>query len=62
MNKILIFGLLETIDTRKKKLKEKEKLIDIGCPLIKCAYQMFIIQNLDVLTLKLGMKVQFTNF
>jgi hypothetical protein len=25
--------------------------------LIKCAYQVFIIQNLDVLTLELGMKV-----
>jgi hypothetical protein len=25
--------------------------------LIKCAYQAFIIQNLDVLTLELGMKV-----
>jgi hypothetical protein len=27
------------------------------CPLIKCAYQEFIIQNLDVVTFELGMKV-----
>jgi hypothetical protein len=28
----------------------------------KCAYQAFIIQNLDVVALELGMKVQFANF
>jgi hypothetical protein len=32
-----------------------------GLP-IKCAYQVFIIQNLYVVTLKLDIKVQFANF
>jgi hypothetical protein len=30
--------------------------------LIECAYQVFIIQNLYVVTLEFGMKVQFPNF
>jgi hypothetical protein len=42
--------------------EKKKKLIDIGGPPIKCAYQAFIIQNLDVATLELSMKVQFANF
>jgi hypothetical protein len=46
----------------KGKILNFKKLVDIGCPPIKCAYQAFIIQNLDVLTLKLDMKVQFANF
>jgi hypothetical protein len=37
--------------------KKTKKLLDIGYPLMKCTYQAFIIQNLDVLTLKLGMNV-----
>jgi hypothetical protein len=42
--------------------KKKNKLVDFGSPLRKCAYQAFIIQNLDVVTLELDMKVQFANF
>jgi hypothetical protein len=39
-----------------------KKLVDIGCPPKKCAYQVFIIQNSDLVTLDLGIKVQFANF
>jgi hypothetical protein len=39
-----------------------KKLGNLGDPSRKCAYQAFIIQNLDVLTLGLDMKVQFANF
>jgi hypothetical protein len=42
--------------------KEKEKPIDIGGPPRKFAYKAFIIQNLDVMILEFGMKVQFANF
>jgi hypothetical protein len=42
--------------------KKRKKLVDIGWHPIKYAYQAFIIQNFDVLTLKLDMKVQFANF
>jgi hypothetical protein len=47
------------LEKKKKLLKKsgKKKLIDIGTPLKKCAYHAFIIQNLDVMTLELGMKV-----
>jgi hypothetical protein len=38
-----------------------KKLIDIGGLPRKCVYQAFIIQNLDVVTLELGMKVQFAD-
>jgi hypothetical protein len=47
---------------RNFKMNKKKKLIDINSPPRKCAYQAFIIQNLDVVTLELGMKVQFANF
>jgi hypothetical protein len=40
------------------KKTKKTKLVDIGSPPIQCAYQVFITQNWDVFTLKLGMKVQ----
>jgi hypothetical protein len=43
-------------------LKKKKKLIDIGGLPRKCAYQTFIIQILDVMTLELDIKVQFVNF
>jgi hypothetical protein len=43
-------------------LKKYIKIIDVDGPLLKCAYQAFIIQNLDVMTLELSMKVQFANF
>jgi hypothetical protein len=42
--------------------KIKIKLVDIGGPVRKCAYHAFIIQNLGVVILELGIKVQFTNF
>jgi hypothetical protein len=35
----------------------KKKIVDFGSLPRKCAYQEFIIQNLDVVTLELGMKV-----
>jgi hypothetical protein len=44
------------------KINEKKKLIDFGRPPRKCAYQAFIIQKLDVVTLELSIKVQFANF
>jgi hypothetical protein len=44
-----------------KKTKNK-KPVDVGGLSIKCAYQVFIIQILDVVALQLDMKVQFTNF
>jgi hypothetical protein len=44
------------------KWKKKKKTTNFGGPPRKCAYQAFIIQNLDVVTLKLGMKVHFANF
>jgi hypothetical protein len=44
-------------EPKKKKKKKKENCSDINCPPIKCVYQAFIIQNLDNLTLELGMKV-----
>jgi hypothetical protein len=37
-------------------------MVYIGYAPIKCAYQPFIIQDLDVFTFKLGMKVQFANY
>jgi hypothetical protein len=40
----------------------KKKLLDIGNLPRKCAYQVFIIQKLDVVTVELDMKVQFANF
>jgi hypothetical protein len=43
-------------------LGKKKKLVDIDSPLRKCAYQAFIIWNMDVVTLELDMKVQFANF
>jgi hypothetical protein len=43
--------------TNKKALKKLIKLVKR-----KIAYKMLIIQNLDVLTLELGMKVEFPNF
>jgi hypothetical protein len=38
-------------------IKIKKNYQSISYPPIKCVYQAFIIQNLDVLTLELGMKV-----
>jgi hypothetical protein len=50
-------------DILKKKIKFFfKKLVDVNSLPIKCAYQEFIIQNLDVVTLELDIKVQFTNF
>jgi hypothetical protein len=40
----------------KKKIKNI-KLINLGGPPRKCIFQAFIIQSLDIMTLKLGMKV-----
>ena len=40
-----------------KKMKKLAIKIDIDCLPIKCAYQVFIIQNLDVLILELDMKI-----
>jgi hypothetical protein len=43
--------------------KKKQKKTEVGVyPLIKCADHRFIIQNLDVVALKLGIKIQFINF
>jgi hypothetical protein len=47
---------------RRYPLKKKKRLVDSDGPLRKCPYQAFIIQNLDVMTLELDMKVQFANF
>jgi hypothetical protein len=44
------------------KKKTTKKLVNIRGPPRKCACHVFIIQNLDVVTLKMGMKVQFVNF
>jgi hypothetical protein len=49
-------------EKKRWKKDEKKKLVDISGLPIKCAYQVFIIQNLDVVILELGMKVQFANF
>jgi hypothetical protein len=54
----LIFNFL----ILKRNEKNEKKLVDIGSPLRKCTYHAFIIQNLDDVTLELGMKVQFANF
>jgi hypothetical protein len=43
-------------------LKAKSSVVDFGSLLKKCAYQVFITENLDIVTLELGMKVQFANF
>jgi hypothetical protein len=40
--------------------EKEKKLVDIGCPPIKCAHLVFIFQILDVVTLELGMNVQFS--
>jgi hypothetical protein len=42
--------------------KKKKKPIDLGGQPRKCVYKTCIIQNLDVVTLEFGMKVQFANF
>ena len=67
MDKTLIFGYFETIRILATSqypdfILFLKKLINISGPLIKCAYQVFIIQNLNVLTFKLDMKIQFANF
>jgi hypothetical protein len=31
-------------------INQKNNVLDIDCPPIQCAYQAFIIQNLDVMT------------
>jgi hypothetical protein len=61
---MLKFGLFKTIRIltilvvcRYPKRNFKKNFQGIGCPSIKCAYQAFIFQNLDVLTFELGMKV-----
>jgi hypothetical protein len=51
--KLLLFFIL----TMKKK-----KLLDFGGLPKQCAYHASIIQNLNVVTLELDMKVQFGNF
>jgi hypothetical protein len=69
MEKMLISGLFKLLGYRLSRLsadslknKKKQKLVDVGGPPIKYAYQAFIIQNLDIVTLELGMKVQYANF
>jgi hypothetical protein len=47
---------------KKNEKKNQKKLIDSVYLTMKCVDQAFIIQNLDVVTLKLGMKVLFLNF
>jgi hypothetical protein len=54
MDKTYNSGLFET---KKIIIKKKQPL---GCQL--SAYLEFIIQNLDVVNLELGMKVQFASF
>jgi hypothetical protein len=44
------------------KISKYKILVNIGGLSRKCAYHAFIIQNLDVVALELGMKVQFANF
>jgi hypothetical protein len=70
MDKMLIFGLFLKLlgywlswlfANILKKIKINKK-VDLDSLLRKCAYQAIIIQNLDVVTLELGMKVQFANF
>jgi hypothetical protein len=56
------YQLSAEIQKNFKKRKKKKTLINIGGPPSKCAYHAFIIQNLDVVALELGMKVQFANF
>jgi hypothetical protein len=51
--KIIKVSTLSAAKILKKFFKKNEK---------KCAYQAFIIQNLDVVALELGTKVQFANF
>jgi hypothetical protein len=43
-------------------MEKKKKLIDFGGSSRKCAYEAFIIQNLDVVILELSIKIQFANF
>jgi hypothetical protein len=47
---------------KKMKKKKKKKPSKYWQSAEKCAYQAFIIQNLDVMAFELGMKVQFANF
>jgi hypothetical protein len=66
MNKRLFLDFFETIWVLVVSVihrnPTKKKLVNHCDPPRKCAYQVFIIQNLDILTLELGMKVQFANF
>jgi hypothetical protein len=61
---IRILTLLVVCRYPKNKFKKKKKktLVDNGGLRRKCACQMLTIQNLDVVTSELVMKVQLTNF